>query len=67
PAGTPPDVVEKLGRQLRLVLEMPEVKAQFAGQSISIIGDGPAKFAEQIARENAQWARIVKAADIKAE
>lgn len=67
PAGTPPDVVEKLSRQLRLVLEMPDVKAQLAGQSISIIGDGPVKFAEQIAREHAQWARIVKAADIKGE
>ncbi len=67
PAGTPADVVEKLSVQLRRVLESPDIKAQFAAQSIFILGDSPAKFGEQIARENAQWARIVKAADIKGE
>ncbi len=67
PAGTPADVVDKLSAQLRRVLESPDIKAQFAAQSILILGDGPAKFGEQIARENAQWARIVKAADIKGE
>jgi tripartite-type tricarboxylate transporter receptor subunit TctC len=67
PAGTPADVVEKLSIQLRRVLESPDIKAQFAAQSIFILGDSPAKFGEQIARENAQWARIVKAADIKGE
>jgi tripartite-type tricarboxylate transporter receptor subunit TctC len=67
PAGTPADVVDKLSAQLRRVLESPDIKAQFAAQSIFILGAGPAKFGDQIARENAQWARIVKAADIKGE
>ncbi len=67
PAGTPADVVEKLSAQLRRVLESPDIKAQFAAQSIFILGDGPAKFGDQIGRENAQWAHIVKAADIKGE
>jgi tripartite-type tricarboxylate transporter receptor subunit TctC len=67
PSGTPPDVIDKLVVQLRRALDAPEVKNQFAQQAIIVVGDGPAKFAEQIARENAMWAKLVKAADIKGE
>jgi tripartite-type tricarboxylate transporter receptor subunit TctC len=67
PAGVPAQVVERLAADLQKVLADLEIRSSFAGQGINVIGDAPAKFAEQIARENAQWARLVKAADIKAE
>lgn len=67
PAGTPPAVIERLDMELRQVLKLPEVKSQLDAQGIAIVGDGPVKFRQLIARENTQWARIVRAADIKAE
>ncbi|MDB5874187.1 MAG: transporter substrate-binding protein [Ramlibacter sp.] len=67
PAATPPAVIDKLNSELRLVLKMPDVKAQLDAQGINVIADGPAKFRQQITREHGQWARIVKAADVKAE
>jgi len=67
PTGTPPAIIERLNNELQMVLKMPEVKSQLDAQGIAIVGDGPAKFRQLIMRENLQWARIVKAADIKAE
>lgn len=67
PAGTPPAVIERLRSELARVLDLPDVKGPLAVQSIVLVGDGPAKFMEQITRESAQWSRIVKTADIKAD
>ncbi|MBI2771957.1 MAG: tripartite tricarboxylate transporter substrate binding protein [Burkholderiales bacterium] len=67
PTGTPPAIIEQLNGELRTVLKMPDVKSQLDGQGIAIVGDGPAKFRQLITREQGQWARIVKAADIKSE
>jgi tripartite-type tricarboxylate transporter receptor subunit TctC len=67
PAGTPPEIIERLAAQLRRALDAPDVKAQFAQQAIEVVGDGPQKFGELVAREHAQWARLVKIADIKGE
>jgi tripartite-type tricarboxylate transporter receptor subunit TctC len=67
PAGTPPEVIERLVVQLHRALDAPDVRSSFAGQAIYVIGDGPVKFGEQVARENALWARLVKAADIRGE
>lgn len=67
PAGTPPAVIDKLSSQLARLLKSADVKGVLAAQSIDVVGDAPTKFAEQINRENAQWARIAKTADIKAD
>jgi tripartite-type tricarboxylate transporter receptor subunit TctC len=67
PAGTPAAVIERLNTELQQVLKLPDVKAQLDAQGITIVGDGPSKFQQLIAREHDQWARIVKAAGIKAE
>jgi len=67
PTGTPPTVIDKLSSQLAHLLKSADVKGLLAAQSIDVVGEDPTKFAEQIRRENEQWARIVKTADIKAD
>jgi tripartite-type tricarboxylate transporter receptor subunit TctC len=67
PAGTPPEIVERLAAQLRRALDAADVKAQFAAQEIIVLGEGPQRFGDMVAREHAQWARLVKAAGIKGE
>ena len=67
PAGTPPAVIDKLGSQLARLLEVADVKGLLAAQSIDVVGEDAAGFAQQISRENTQWARIAKTADIKAD
>lgn len=65
PAGTPPEVIEKLGSELRRVLATADVKTQLEAQGIGIAAEGPAGFHQLAVREHAQWAEIVKSANIK--
>lgn len=65
PAGTPPEVIERLGSELRRVLAIADVKAQLEAQGIGIAAEGPAEFHKLAVREHAQWAEIVKSANIK--
>lgn len=67
PAGTPAAVIERLNAAVRQALKQPDLKAQLDAQGITVIADGPARFQQLIVRESAQWAAIVKAADIKAD
>ena len=49
------------------VLEHPEIRAQFATQSIDAAGGGPEQFGELIRSDTAKWARVVETARIKAD
>lgn len=65
PAQTPPAVVERLNRELNEVLNSDEVRGKMQEQG-AIGGKGSAaEFAVFVQREQARYARIVKAADIK--
>jgi tripartite-type tricarboxylate transporter receptor subunit TctC len=65
PAGTPVDIVERLGKDLATVLARPEVRAQLSAQSFNTLPGGVAPFADLLSKETGKWSRIVKAANIK--
>ena len=67
PAGTPAGVVERLAAAVKQVLTMPEVREKLAGQQAILIGNAPAEFSAQIARELERFRRAVTAANIKVE
>ena len=67
PAATPRDIVTKLNGDIVKVLRMPDTRAKLASNGLEPIGDTPAAFSAHIANEIARWARVVKAAHIKAE
>lgn len=61
PAGTPPDIVARLNRDLRKVLEMPEVRAKIeTGIGGSAIGNSPEEFAKDIKDDLDRWGRVVR-------
>ncbi len=64
---TPRAVVERLNQESQRVLAMPEVRKQFASQELQPLGGSSESFAAFIRQETEKWARVVKAADIKAE
>ena len=64
---TPRAVVERLNQEAQKVLAMPEVRKQFASQELQPLGGSSESFATFIRQETEKWARVVKAADIKAE
>jgi len=67
PAATPKDIVAKLNADIVKVLNMPDTRAKLASNGLEPIGDTPAAFAAHISNEIARWAKVVKAARIKAE
>lgn len=68
PAGTPRAIRERLFRELAEVSKLPEVRAKQnrAGLEISL-SRSIAEFESEIAEETQRWAKVISAADIKAE
>jgi len=67
PGATPRAIVERLNQEAQRVLALPDVRKQFASQALQPIGGSSESFAAFIRQETEKWARVVKAADIKAE
>jgi len=67
PAGTPPEVVERIGKELTRILARPDIKAQLAAQSINTLPGGSAHFSALLLKENTKWAAVIKSAKIKAD
>ena len=67
PAGTPQPIVDKLAKEIGVVLSSPETQKHFAAEGAEVVQKTPAEFAAFIEAELAKWQRVVKDAKIKAE
>jgi tripartite-type tricarboxylate transporter receptor subunit TctC len=67
PAGTPPEIVNKLNAAFRESLAPAETRARLANLSADIAIGTPAEFGKMLADELALWTEVVKAANIKVE
>jgi tripartite-type tricarboxylate transporter receptor subunit TctC len=65
PAGTPPDIVALLYREIAQVLTLPDIKEALARQGAEVNSAGPDQFAAIIRADLAKWNRVVRDADIK--
>jgi tripartite-type tricarboxylate transporter receptor subunit TctC len=67
PGGTPPEIVERLNRETVKVVAMPDVRARLTALGFEPIGSTPKQFAERIRWEIDKWAKVIRAAGIKAQ
>lgn len=67
PAGTPPDIVAKLNREISAMQDSPEVQKQFANEGADVVKMTPDAFGAFMRAELEKWGRVIKAANIKAE
>lgn len=67
PAGTPPDVINKLHQASAAALKDPEVMARFKEMGGTAGGNTPAEFGEFINAERQRWKLIVEAAGLSME
>ena len=65
PAGLPPEVVDKLAKVLADTLADPAVVKRFDDLGITVVKMGSADFSAFVARQVADWAPAIKAADLK--
>ena len=66
PAGTPAPIVKKLYAEAARGMNLPDVKQKVLDMGADVIVSTPQQFAEQIKREVARWAKVVKDANIPA-
>ena len=66
PAGTPPEVLNRLQREVARALSLPEVKERLAAQSVSGGGETPEEFAASLRTLMATYGAIAKETNIKA-
>jgi tripartite-type tricarboxylate transporter receptor subunit TctC len=67
PAGTPPAVIEKINAAINDILVQPDTVMQAQKLGLRLGGGPPQKLKETIESVTAIYARVVKAANIKAE
>jgi tripartite-type tricarboxylate transporter receptor subunit TctC len=67
PRGTPPEVVERLARELAPLRSGNRLAEQMAASGATLLLDGPGPLAARVAREVPQWKALVTAARITVE
>ena len=65
PAGTPPEIVGRLNREIRAVLQQPKVKDKLAALGVAPMDLASAKFSALVERDIALDAALVKAIGLK--
>jgi tripartite-type tricarboxylate transporter receptor subunit TctC len=67
PRNTHPEIVDKLNREINALLADVRMKARLAKLGGTVIVGSPADFGKLIAEETEKWAKVIRAANIKAE
>jgi tripartite-type tricarboxylate transporter receptor subunit TctC len=67
PQATPPDIVERLNREVNAGLADPTLKARLIDMGGMALTGPPAAFGKLIADETEKWGKVVRSAGIKAE
>jgi tripartite-type tricarboxylate transporter receptor subunit TctC len=67
PAGTPPEIVNRIQQEVAKSLGTPAIKEKMLAQGAIPSGNTPAEFAKHIDSEHAKWAKVVKASGAKVD
>ena len=67
PAGTPPEVIDRLGRAAREAVASAEVQARLAKLGMRLHGSTPAELQALMASEIQRWSAVIRAARIDPE
>jgi tripartite-type tricarboxylate transporter receptor subunit TctC len=65
PTGTPPEIVERLNKEINAGLADSAIEHHFAELGVTPFGTSPADFSQSIAADIEKWARLIRAANIK--
>lgn len=67
PAGTPPEIVNRIQQEVAKSLASPAMKERLVAQGAIPGGNTPAEFARHIDAEHKKWAQVVKASGAKVD
>jgi tripartite-type tricarboxylate transporter receptor subunit TctC len=67
PAATPAAIVNRLSEEMRKSLAKAETVARLKALGAVTVGDTPGEFLKFLRKDHERWARVIKAAGVKAE
>jgi tripartite-type tricarboxylate transporter receptor subunit TctC len=67
PANTPPEIIDKLNKEINVVLANPTMKVRLADLGAEPMPMTPAQFGKFAADETEKWAKVIKFAGIRPE
>ena len=65
PAGTPPEIVERLNAEIRAALALPEIRERALAAGVEPFTNSPQEFAALIREETRKWAEVIRTAGVK--
>jgi len=67
PRNTPAEIIDKLNKEINAALADPKVKARLADLGGTVVLGSPADFGKLVVDDKEKWAKVIRAAGIKAE
>ena len=67
PAGTPPEITQRLSSEIASALRQPQLQAQLAASGYMPVGSTPEALQAHIEREITRWAAVVKSTGAKVD
>ncbi len=67
PAGTPPEIVNRMNAEINRIVEQPDMKEKLAQNGLTSIRNTPAEFGTFLRAEIVKWAKAVKDSGAKAD
>jgi tripartite-type tricarboxylate transporter receptor subunit TctC len=67
PAGTPPEVIQKLNAAAKKAVQSPEFAKKVEQEGVAVIASDPAELDRYVKGEELRWRKIVKENNIKTE
>ena len=67
PAGTPPEIVERLNAEIVAIINTPEVRDQLTALGMILVADSPEHCAAFVKSETAKWKVLVKKLGVSVE
>ncbi|AMN42802.1 Bug family tripartite tricarboxylate transporter substrate binding protein [Rhodoplanes sp. Z2-YC6860] len=67
PRNTPPEIVDRLNKEVNAGLADSGIKARLADLDGTVLGGSPADFGKLIAEETEKWRKVIRLANIKPE
>jgi len=67
PKGTPPEIIDRLNKEINAGLADPKIKAKLAELGGMLIAGSPADFGKIVAEETDKWAKVIKTGGVTLE
>jgi tripartite-type tricarboxylate transporter receptor subunit TctC len=67
PKATPVGIIDRLNREINAALDDPKLKTRLLELGGTLLPSSPADFGKLVADDTEKWAKVIRAANIKAQ